>query len=395
MAVASKIKEMMESSSWIRKMFETGARLKTLHGADKVCDFSLGNPNLEPPQEFITVLAGLTAQKVSGTHRYMPNAGYPEVRRRVAEFISKEQDQSLNKEHVIMTCGAGGALNVALKTILNPGDEVLAVTPCFVEYSFYTDNHGGKLIRVPSAENFDLDIPALESRINASTAALIINSPNNPSGFVYPEESVGSLGEMLDRKSRETGRTIYLISDEPYRKITFDGVKVPSVFAAYKNTFAASSYSKDLSIPGERIGFLAVHPGAEDADNLIDGMILCNRILGYVNAPALMQRAVAELQGRSVDTSIYQRKRDLLCRGLSGIGYEFVKPKGTFYLFPRSPSEDDLQTVEALQKELILTVPGRGFGCPGYFRIAFCVDDDVIERSFEGFEKAFRQCGST
>jgi aspartate aminotransferase len=391
MAVARKVKEMMERSSWIRKMFETGARLKALHGADKVCDFSLGNPNLEPPQEFTTVLADLTAQKVSGTHRYMPNAGYPEVRRRVAEYISKEQDQSLNEKHVIMTCGAGGALNVALKTILNPGDEVLAVTPCFVEYGFYADNHGGKLIRVPCAENFDLDIPALESRVNASTAALIINSPNNPSGFVYPEESIRSLGEMLDRKSRETGRTIYLISDEPYRKITFDGVKVPSVFTAYKNTFAASSYSKDLSIPGERIGFLAVHPGAEDADNLIDGMILCNRILGYVNAPALMQRAVAELQGRSVDTSIYQRKRDLLCRGLSGIGYEFVKPKGTFYLFPRSPSENDLQIVEALQKELILTVPGRGFGCPGYFRIAFCVADDVIERSFEGFEKAFKQ----
>ena len=378
----------MERSSWIRKMFETGAALKTEHGADKVYDFSLGNPNAEPPAAFRETLSGLIRAEVD--HRYMPNAGYPEVRKKTAEYVSREQEVSVGAEQIIMTCGAGGAMNVALKAVLNPNDEVLVSTPCFVEYGFYADNHGGKLVQVPSLPSFDLDIQALASRINPSTAAVIINSPNNPTGRVYPEQNLCELGAMLNEKSMETGRAIYLISDEPYRKIVFDGINVPSVLKAYGNSIVATSYSKDLSIPGERIGFLAVHPEIDDRENLVGGMVLCNRILGFVNAPALMQRAVAQLQGISVDPSVYQRKRDRLCSALSEIGYQFEKPEGTFYLFPLAPGGDDIAVVDALQKELILTVPGSGFAGPGYFRIAFCVEDAVIEGSLDGFARAFR-----
>ena len=378
----------MERSSWIRKMFETGAALKARHGADRVFDFSLGNPNAIPPAAFRETLSGLVRDDVD--HRYMPNAGYPDVRKKIAEYVSREQGVPVGPEETIMTCGAGGAMNVALKAILNQNDEVLVSTPCFMEYSFYADNHGGKLVLVPSRPSFELDIEALASGINSSTAAVIINSPNNPTGRVYPEKNLKDLGVMLNERSREIGRSIYLISDEPYRKIVFDGITVPSVLKTYSNSILVTSYSKDLSIPGERIGFLAVHPEIEDREKLVGGMILCNRILGFVNAPALLQKAVARLQGVSVDPAIYQRKRDRLCSALSEIGYRFAKPEGTFYLFPKAPGGDDVGVVDSLQKELILTVPGSGFSCPGYFRIAFCVEDEVIEGSLDGFARAFK-----
>jgi aspartate aminotransferase len=390
MAISEKIRHQIEASSWIRKMFEAGNALKARYGADKVCDFSLGNPNIEPPERFTAVLRGLVHEEVRGTHRYMPNGGYPEVRAAVADFVSGEQQVDLRGEHVILTCGAGGALNVALKTIINPGDTVLTSTPYFVEYGTYADNHGGKLETVPGREDFDIDIEELGSRITSKTVAVIINSPNNPSGYIYPEQTIEKLGRLLRQKSIDTGRTIYLISDEPYRKIVYDGERVPPVFPFYENSIIVSSYSKDLSIPGERIGWLAVHPKAEDVEELTNGFVLCNRTLGYVNAPALMQRAVQQLQGYSVDVGVYQRKRDLLCRMLARIEYEFIKPKGTFYLFPVAPGGDDREFVRLLQEQLVLTVPGTGFGSPGYFRIAFCVDDEVIERSKEGFERAFR-----
>jgi aspartate aminotransferase len=389
MAVADKIHEMMERSSWIRKMFETGAQLKAKYGADRVCDFSLGNPNLEPPVQFRERLIELAAEAIPVKHGYMPNAGYVEVRQRIAEFVSGEQGTPLQAQHIIMTCGAGGALNVALKTILNPGDEVVAVTPCFMEYRFYADNHGGILRLVPCGRNFDLFVPAIRENIGPKTAAVIINTPNNPSGAIYPESTLVELGGVLREKSAEIGRDIYLVCDEPYRKIVYDGIRVPSIFSAYSNSIIATSYSKDLSIPGERIGFLAVHPAAADAENLVNGMILCNRILGFVNAPALMQRIVGDLQGACVDVDRYREKRDILCQGLSSIGYEFVKPQGTFYLFPKSPTDNDMEIVDALRRERILTVPGRGFSYPGYFRIAYCVEDEVIKRSLEGFAKAY------
>jgi aspartate aminotransferase len=280
-----------------------------------------------------------------------------------------------------------------MKTILNPGDTVVASVPYFFEYSFYAENHGGEAVLVPTKNDFDLDVGEIARRITPRTAAVIINSPNNPSGQVYSEATVRALGDMLEQRSREVGRSVYLLSDEPYRRIVYDGVVVPPVLARIRNSIVVTSCSKDLSIPGERIGWIAVNPGADDAADLVNGMILCTRILGFVNAPALMQRAVAETLGQGIDVGLYERKRDLLCAGLESCGYEFVRPKGTFYLLPKAPGGDDLGFVEALRRELILAVPGRGFALPGYFRLAFCVDDRVIERSLEGFARAIEAVG--
>ena len=390
MAIAKNIIYMIEKSSWIRKMFEKGISLKNKFGADKVYDFSLGNPNISPPEKFKEELKKIINADISRKHSYMPNSGYPEVRDKVASYIGREQGIDILKDNIIMTCGAGGGLNVALKTIINPGDIILSSTPCFMEYAFYTQNHGGSFQTVKGAFNFDIDIDAIKSNITSQTAGVIINSPNNPSGKVFPESTIKALGEMLEYKSKEIGRAIYLISDEPYRKIVYDNVTIPSVFKFYKNSILVTSYSKDLSIPGERIGFAAIHPEADDLKNLINGMILCNRILGYVNAPALMQRTIANLQGISVDINKYKKKRDMLCKGLSDIGYEFAVPQGTFYLFPKAPGGDDLKFVDILQNELILAVPGSGFSTPGYFRIAYCVEDNVIEHSMDGFARAFK-----
>jgi aspartate aminotransferase len=395
MAVADSIKQMMDRSSWIRRMFEAGAELKAQHGADKVCDFSLGNPNLMPPPEFREALIKLARDDLPMKHAYMPNAGYPAVRAAVANYIHAEYGLRIKQDNVIMTCGAGGGLNVILKTILNRGDKVLVSAPCFVEYRFYVENHGGSLELVQGKQDFDLDIGALEKRIDDRTAGIIINSPNNPSGRVYPEETIRELCEMLKKKSSQLGRVIYLISDEPYRRIVFDGVKVPSIFAFYNNTIVVTSFSKDLSIPGERIGWLAVHPQADDSANLINGCILCNRILGYVNAPALMQRAVASLLQVTVDAGEYQCKRDALFNNLRQMGYAVRKPEGAFYLFPQAPGGDDLRFVDILRQELILAVPGRGFALPGYFRLAYCVDDEIIERSLAGFSRAIKKIAST
>lgn len=390
MSVSDKIKEMMGRSSWIRRMFEEGNRLKALYGEDNVCDFSLGNPVIDPPFDFTSTLLSIVKEKIPQKHSYMPNAGYPEVRSAIASYLSEEQNADVTGKHVVITCGAGGGLNVVLKTIINPDDTVVVSVPYFVEYATYVDNHGGRLETVPCMENFDPDMEALSKTITKKTAAVIINSPNNPSGHIYSEDVLKELSRVLEQKSIENGRTIYLISDEPYRKIVFDGKTVPSVFQAYRDSIIVSSYSKDLSIPGERIGWAAVNPMARDAGEIVDGMILANRILGFVNAPALMQRVIQHLQGKSIDVSLYQRKRDLLCGGLEKLGYAFKKPEGAFYLFPGAPGGDDLKFVEALQKELILTVPGRGFGLPGYFRIAFCVDDTVIIRSMDGFAQAIK-----
>jgi len=391
MTVAEKVQTFLEKSSWIRKMFEQGAQLKAEHGAENVFDFSLGNPNLPPPARFKEVLIEVANASGPGYHSYMPNIGYPSVRQEVAEFLSREQGVAVTADEVIMTCGAAGALNVILKAIIGPGDEVITPAPYFIEYGFYVDNHGGVLKTVPTKSDFTLDLGAIQAAITPSTKAVLINSPNNPSGQIYAEESLSELGSLLTEEGRRLNRTLYLISDEPYRKIIFDGAKVPSIFSCYAESMIVTSYSKDLSIPGERIGFLAVNPQATHKKDLLAGMALANRILGYVNAPALMQRTIQSLQGVSVDATIYQKKRDLLCDGLSECGYEFVKPKGAFYLFPKTVVPDDVAFVRALQEELILTVPGSGFGAPGYFRIAFCVDDDTIIRALPGFKRVFKR----
>lgn len=388
MTIAKKIEATLSESSWIRKMFEEGARLRAEHGAANVYDFSLGNPNLKPPKNFRDSLIDTANSTVKGNHAYMPNVGFPYVRKSVAAYVSVEQQAEVSAKEIIMTCGAAGALNVILKTILDPGDEVITPSPYFVEYKFYADNHGGILKTVPTKPDFSLDITAISSAINNKTKAVLINSPNNPTGQIYSKESLIELGTVLNDKGKKSGRTIYLISDEPYRKIVYDGITVPSIFNCYRESIIATSYSKDISIPGERIGYIAVNPDATFKENLINGMALANRILGFVNAPALMQRIIASIQGASVDISEYQRKRDILCNNLAECGYEFVRPSGAFYLFPKSPVPDDVKFVKALQDELILVVPGSGFGCPGHFRIAFCVDDDIIINSIPGFKRA-------
>lgn len=391
MAISKHINDLMAGSSFIRKMFETGAKLKAEYGADNVYDFSLGNPNVPPVSAFEEKLDSIISKDIAGKHGYMPNAGYPFVREAVSDWVTKEQKTKVDSNSIIMTCGAGGGMNAVLKSILNSGDRVLVSAPCFMEYKFYADNHGGKLdIIRPQADLF-LDTAAFEAALGEDVAAVIINSPNNPSGKIYSEENLKELAEVLRASEKKTGRAVYLICDEPYRKIVFDGAVVPEVFPIYENTIIVTSYSKDLSIPGERIGYAAVNPAADDFENLINAIVLCNRIIGFVNAPALMQRAVAELQGISVDISEYQRKRDILCKGLWEIGYEFEKPLGTFYLFLKAPGGDDAKIVDLLLQERVLVVPGSGFAMPGYFRISYCVEDKVIEGSMDGFRKVFEQ----
>ncbi len=388
MTIAKKVETVLARSSWIRKMFEEGARLKNMHGAEKVYDFSLGNPNLKPPAEFTTALKEAVAVSETEGHSYMPNTGFPYVCQSVAHYLSTEHHVQISGNDVIMTCGAAGAVNIALKAILDSGDEVIAPAPYFVEYGFYADNHGGVFKSVPTQPDFTLDLDAISSAITDRTKAVILNFPNNPTGQIYSEESLQELGKLLTERGKTLNRTIYVLSDEPYCKIVYDGAKVPSIFNCYDESIIASSYSKDISIPGERIGFTAVNPKARYKDDLLAAMALANRILGFVNAPALIQRVIACIQGACVDVSQYKKKRDLLCEGLSDYGYEFAKPAGAFYLFAKTPIPDDVEFVRALQEELILTVPGSGFGGPGHFRIAYCVADDTIINAMPGFKRA-------
>ena len=393
MTAAKKIQDAITRSSWIRKMFEEGARRKAEYGEDNVYDFSLGNPNLEPPEEFNKILKELVNRPEKGRHAYMANAGYINTRQAVADYLTRHNLQRFSYEDIVMTVGSGGALNVILKTILDPGDEIIISCPYFVEYNFYIDNHQGVPILVDTCNDFSLDLDAIGMAVTEKTKAVLINSPNNPTGKVYSEKELHGLGELLEDRSKKLGRPVYLISDEPYRKIVYDGIKVPSIFNAYRSSLVCTSFSKDLSLPGERIGYAAVNPDISDKDVIVQGMILCNRILGYVNAPAMMQRAICTLLDVSVDMSIYQNKRDMLSEGLGSLGYKFAKPEGAFYLFPKSPIEDDVEFVSELQKENILTVPGSGFFGPGHFRIAYCVSDSTIEKSMPGFERVIRKFG--
>ncbi len=387
MTVARKMVAVMEQSSWIRRMFAEGAELKARHGAEKVFDFSLGYPNLPPPDEFGDALMDVVTTCGPGSHCYMPQPGYPRVCQSVAEYLTREQGVAVEAGEVLMTCGAAGALNVILKALLDPGDEVIVPTPCFAEYRFYVQNHGGGVCTVPTHGDFTLDLDAIAAAVNAKTKAVLINSPNNPTGRIYSAESLAALGRLLRDKGRELNRIIYLIADEPYRRIVFDAHQVPSIFHAYEQSIVANSYSNELSIPGERIGYAAVNPAASHKADIMAAMAMTIRILGFVNAPALMQRVVAELQGLRVDAGGYARKRALLCDGLADAGYEFAVPSGTFYLFPKTPIGDDVAFVRELQQERILVVPGSGFMGPGHFRIAFCVADETIVNAMPGFQR--------
>ncbi len=335
MAISKKVQNFMENASWIRKMFEQGAILKKQYGEDKVYDFSLGNPNVEPPEEFFDLLEDAIRNRMPLQHGYMSNAGYMETRQAVAEYMSEEHGIEMFGDHIVMTCGAGGALNVVLKTILDPGDEVIVPVPYFVEYNFYIDNAGGISKLVQTTDDFNLDVAAIEAVITERTKAVLINSPNNPTGRVYDAKTIISLGEMLNRACSKLGRDIYLISDEPYSKIVYDGVKVPSILQAYRNSLIVTSYSKDLSLPGERLGFIAVNPALAPLDKMMGGLIFCNRTLGFVNAPATMQRIVRHLQGVSVDLSFYKRKRDRLCDLLGGHGLSVSQARRSVLPFPQ------------------------------------------------------------
>ena len=335
MMIAEKIQKYLEKSSWIRRMFEEGNALRKIHGEKNVYDFTLGNPAVEPPEAFHRELKRVAEHPEPGMHRYMSNAGYEKTRQAVAEVLSERSSQKVAAGNVVMTCGAGGALNVVLKTILNPGEEVIILSPYFVEYLFYIDNHGGVPCPVATnPETFQPDLAVIEAAINSRTRVLIINSPNNPTGVVYSRETLEKLGEMIRRKEKELGRTIFVISDEPYAGIVYDQREVPSLFDCVRNAIIVTSHSKDLALPGERIGYLAASPEMEGVEKFLAGAVFCNRILGFVNAPALIQRLVTGLQHESVNIAEYQKKRDLLYNHLTGLGFHMIKPDGAFYLFP-------------------------------------------------------------
>ena len=388
MPISRNVRRSMDEGGWIRRMFEAGIALKAQYGADQVFDLSLGNPIVEPPEQFRQELVRLAQSTAPGMHRYMPNAGYPETRQAVAETLAQETGLPFSLNQVVMACGAAGAANVVLRTILNPGDEVIILAPYFVEYVYYIDNHNGVPVIVSTGHDFQLDLPAVEAAITSKTRGIIVNSPNNPSGAVYSGEQLEALAQLLRRKQEEHGGEIFLLSDEPYRRILYDDLIYPQVFPHYENTIVVNSHAKDLGLPGERIGYIAVHPAYSQWEELVDGLIFCTRTLGFVNAPALMQHVIRSLQGISVDVADYQRKRDYLYSQLTEMGYSVVKPQGAFYLFPRSPLEDDGAFVDALQEWNVLTVPGKGFGTPGHFRISYCVEDWVLEGAMKGFAAA-------
>jgi aspartate aminotransferase len=391
MSVAAKIKAGMAEGSWIRRMFEEGNTLKQKYGAANVFDLSLGNPIVEPPPEFNRELKRLVENPLPGMHRYMENAGYADTRSAVALNLANETGLKFTGNDIVMTVGAAGALNVALKTILNPGEEVIVLSPFFVEYLNYIDNQGGISKIIQTDPGFMPDIVRIESAINSRTRAIIINSPNNPTGVVYTKEILASLGNALRKKEAQFGTSIYILSDEPYRKIIYDGLKFPQPLLCHPRTMVVTSHSKDLALPGERIGYIVVHPDCDDKSDIVNGLIYCNRVLGYVNAPALMQHLVSHLQTVTVSIADYQRKRDYLYTNLTSLGYQVNKPQGAFYFFPKSPVEDEVAFIRDLQEYKVLAVPGRGFGMPGYFRISYCVDDHTIEGSLDGFRKTAKK----
>ena len=389
MIISKAILDVLEQSSWIRKMFEEGIELKKQFGEKNIFDLSLGNPLLEPPEKFKRKLIELSNSDEKGLHRYMPNQGFLSTREKVANSLAKESNFPITAEELIITTGAAGGLNAILKSILNPNDEIIVFSPFFVEYLFYIKIHNGIPVLAKTDRNFFPDLSDLSERITKNTKGIIINSPNNPTGVLYPRKIIEKIGEILSSKEKELDTEIYLISDEPYRKIIFDNKKYPFVFPHHDRSIVVTSHSKDLGLAGERIGYIALSPKDKDKKVLYDALVFSLRTLGHVNATAIMQKSIEDIQEESVDINVYKQKRDFIYNELIKIGYECVKPDGAFYLFPKSPIEDDSRFVNILQNSKVLTVPGRGFGLEGYFRISYSVDDWVLEGSIEGFKKAF------
>jgi len=382
-SISRTIAEQMERSSWIRRMFETGIQLRRERGAENVFDFSLGNPEVEPPAAVLEALRQVVGENRPHGHGYMPNAGFPEVRAAIARGLAERTGVPFGFEDILMTSGAAGAINTVLKAVLDPGDEVMVLNPHFPEYRFYIENHGGRVILVETGEQFQPDIAAIVAAITPRTKALILNSPNNPTGAVYHAEVLGRLDRIIPE-------SMLVIADEPYRPLTFDGVAPPETLSVLRRAVVAWSWSKAMAIAGERIGYLAIPPRLPEAAALRNACTFANRILGYINAPALWQLVVGRVPDATVDVAAYQAKRDLLCDALSRMGYHAPRPQGSFYVFPKTPLDDDVAFIRRLQAEGILAVPGTGFGRSGYMRLSLTIAKEDIERSLPGFERALR-----
>ena len=395
MPISPYIRETMNSkgSGVIRKMFEEGIRLKAQFGADKVYDFSLGNPDLDPPSKVLDIIEKVARQREPNEHGYMPNAGYPFVREAMAKKTEAEQGVKVSGDCVVMSVGAAAALNSLFKAILSDGDEVIVPAPFFAEYRHYVKNYGGVLVEVPCKADFSMDTEAIKSKLSSKTAAVLINSPNNPTGRVYSEEDLKSLAEVLNEHSSKCGRKPYLICDEPYRAIIYDNKKVASAFPVYDSSVIVTSFAKNLSLPGERIGYICVNPSCPDKDELVAACIFTTRILGYVNAPALFQKVVAESWDAECDYSLYEKRRNELMEILDQAGIEYVRPEGAFYLWCKAPDffkGDDMACADYLKKYNILCAPGSGFGGKGWFRLAYCVSESTILNSRNAFVLAVK-----
>ncbi|MHB8073842.1 pyridoxal phosphate-dependent aminotransferase [Desulfosporosinus fructosivorans] len=386
--ISNTMQEQVKNSSVIRAMFEEGKRLAGIHGVENVFDFSLGNPNVEPPKEVKNaILEVINTGNSMGIHGYMNNSGYEDVRAAIAKSINDKFSTAFTQNNIIMTVGAAGGLNVIFKTLLNPGDEVITFAPFFGEYRNYVKNFGGELVIItPNTINFQPNLEEFKEKITPRTKAVIINSPNNPTGVIYSEATIIKLSEILNEKQKEFGTDIYLVSDEPYRELAYDNAEVPYLSKYYENTIIGYSFSKSLSLPGERIGYLVIPDQVADYEDIISAANIANRILGFVNAPSLFQRVVAKCLDAKVDIATYNRNRELLYKGLSSYGYQCIKPEGAFYMFVKTPIENDVEFCNLAKQKNILLVPGTVFGCPGYVRIAYCVAYYKIEKALPGFK---------
>lgn len=387
--IAEKMKKLVNNSSAIRAMFEEGKKMAEKYGAENVYDFSLGNPNVPAPAEVKeAILKELEEEDSLMLHGYMSNSGYEDVREAVAQSLNQRFGTAFDQKNIVMTVGAAGGVNVILKTLLNPGDEVMVIAPYFGEYNSYVANYDGKVVVVsPNTDTFQPNLTELEEKITEKTKAVIVNSPNNPTGVVYSEEIIQKMADILEKKQSRFQSDIYLISDEPYRELAYDGVEVPYLTKYYRNTIVAYSFSKSLSLPGERIGYLVIPDEAADGSEIQAAANVATRILGYVNAPSLMQKAVARCLDARADVPYYNRNRETLYNGLRELGFSCIKPQGAFYLFVKSPVEDEKIFCEAAKKYHILLVPGSSFACPGYVRIAYCVSYETIVNAMPGFQK--------
>lgn len=387
--IAEKMIPFVQNNSAIRTMFEEGNRLKKQYGADKVYDFSLGNPSVPAPDCVREAIVDLANNEDPVTlHGYMNNAGFEDVRETIAQSLNRRFGTDFSAKNLIMTVGAASGLNVILKTVLNPGEEVIVFAPYFLEYGAYVKNYDGKLVEIsPDTETFQPDLEELERKITANTRAVIVNSPHNPTGVIYSEDTIKALAAILEKKQKEYGSVIYLISDEPYRELAYDGAEVPYLTKYYKNTVVGYSYSKSLSLPGERIGYLVIPDDLEDSGTVIAAAGIANRILGSVNAPSLMQKVIARCVDAEVDVAAYDKNRRALYNGLTACGFQCIKPQGAFYLFVKSPVDDEKEFCEAGKKYNILMVPGSSFACPGYVRLAYCVSYETIINSLPEFKK--------